>query len=202
MAPLRVGQCRRAKSVQDQQRPPGRGVCHFEATGGRWQRALWHSREVWGLLRRRALNPPRAEGQGTLNGDIVIQEGLAPLYIVTFTGKVSDAEFDAYLRELSTLTERPGRRAMVYDARLATPSPASQRQMQAAWMKRFDADVRNKTAGIAFVLPSALMRGMLTAILWLQPLACPHHVTTDFTDGVGWARARLGTTPPKRAFRG
>jgi len=131
-----------------------------------------------------------------VSGSIVIQNSLAPVYVVTFTGKVSDQEFRAHLAALSAIIERPGSRALVYDARLAQPAPASQRQLQAEWMKGNDAAIRRATAGIAFVVPSAIVRGALTAILWLQPLACPHRVTANFEDGFRWARQQLAAAKP------
>jgi hypothetical protein len=67
--------------------------------------------------------------------------------------------------------------------------------MQAGWMKRHEVETRRGTAGIAFVIPSALVRGALTAILWLQPLACPHFVTANFEDGFRSAHQKLASTP-------
>jgi hypothetical protein len=132
-----------------------------------------------------------ADERAEVNGDIVIDEAFAPVYVVTFSGEVTDARFDAYLDALSLLTERGSRRALVYDARLASPPRASQRRKQAEWMKKFESKIRRNTAGIAFVIPSALVRGSLTAILWLQPLACQHLVTGDFQKALSWARKQL-----------
>lgn len=133
-----------------------------------------------------------------MSGSIVVDEARAPVYVVTFSGAVTDAEFDRYLDELSVLTERGGQRALVYDARLASPARASQRRKQAEWMKRFDGAIRRSTAGIAFVIPSALVRGSLTAILWLQPLACQHLVTANLEHALGWARERLSSNAAGR----
>lgn len=133
-----------------------------------------------------------------VDGSITIQDSLAPLYVVTFTGKVSDHEFREYLSGLSALLSRPGSRAFVFDARLALPSPASQRRMQAEWMKLNDAETRRNTLGLAFVVSSALVRGALTAILWVQPLPCPHLVTSNFEDGFRWANQKLGSARPVR----
>jgi hypothetical protein len=104
---------------------------------------------------------------------------------------VSDDQFRAYLAALSSMVTGRGLRALVYDARLALPAPASQRRLQAEWMKLNEAAIRRGTAGLAFVIPSALVRGVLTAILWLQPLACPHVVTSSFDEGMRWARKQL-----------
>jgi hypothetical protein len=127
-----------------------------------------------------------------VSGDIVFDEAQAPVYVVTFSGAVTDSQFDQYLEQLSALAERGGQRALVYDARRASPARPSQRRKQAEWMKKFEDPIRRGTAGIAFVIPSALIRGCLTAILWLQPLACPHVVTGNFEHALRWARERPG----------
>lgn len=126
-----------------------------------------------------------------MSGSIVIDLALAPVYVVTFSGAVTDAEFDQYLAAVAALFEHGSERALVYDARRASPAPASQRRKQAAWMKSYEREIRKSTAGIAFVIPSPLVRGALTAILWLQPLACHHLVTGDFQHALAYARERL-----------
>ena len=41
--------------------------------------------------------------------------------------------------------------------------------------------------GVAFVMPSVLVRGALTAIFWLSRLSAPHVVYKDLDDALGWA---------------
>jgi hypothetical protein len=134
-----------------------------------------------------------------VSGEIIILDVHAPVYVVTFSGSVSDQAFENYLAQLTRLLASSGARALVFDARTGTPAPASQRQRQAQWIREHQAEVRRNTAGIAFVLSSAIMRGALTAIMWLAPLPCPHHITPNFEQGMRWARERLAEHPATKA---
>jgi len=125
------------------------------------------------------------------SGRILVSEELAPLYVVRFEGVTTDAQFEAYLDHVLRITRRGEMHAMVYDASQAGWIPPSQRQLQADWMREHDKLNRDLTAGLAFVLPSPLLRGVLTAILWLTPMPCPHTVTRTLDHGVAWCRARL-----------
>jgi len=122
---------------------------------------------------------------------IEVREDLAPLYVITFVGVPTDAQFDAYLEKLTRITTRIDSRALIYDASNAGGTPPSQRKKMAEWMKRYEAQVRAGTVGTAFVLPSAIMRGVLTAILWVQPMACPHHVVATMAEAKSWCNDRL-----------
>lgn len=124
-------------------------------------------------------------------GSIDVREDLAPLYIISFSGVPTDAQFDSYLEKLTRITVRPQARALIYDASNSGPTPASHRKKMADWMKKYDAHVRAGTVGTAFVLPSAITRGVLTAILWVQPMACPHLVVATLVEAKSWCNERL-----------
>ena len=58
-------------------------------------------------------------------------------------------------------------------------------------MKHNDALLRTYSAGSAFVISSPLVRGGLTAILWLQALPSPFIVVATRPEAESWARAQL-----------
>ncbi len=124
-------------------------------------------------------------------GSIDIREDLAPLYIISFIGVPTDPQFDAYLEKLTRITMRLEARALIYDASGSHSSPPSHRKKMADWMRRYEAQIRTGTVGTAFVLPSAITRGVLTAILWVQPMACPHHVVATLGEAKTWCLDRL-----------
>lgn len=115
-----------------------------------------------------------------------------PLAIVTFDGAYTEDQFDAYLVEMDAVVARPGKRVVIYDATECGPVAASQRRKQADWMKRHGNTIRANTAGIVFVLPSGILRGMLTAIFWLHPLEAPHAIVKDLNEAILRAREWLG----------
>jgi len=105
-----------------------------------------------------------------------------PVVIVHFDGQWHDEEFETYLDGMTEVLMRPGVRALIYDASNCTSVSASQRRMKAEWMKQNRATISHCTAGIAFVLPGALVRGVLTAILWMSPLPAPHAVVASLDE--------------------
>lgn len=115
---------------------------------------------------------------------ILVDTGRWPLIYVRFRGSVDGPVMDQYLSDLTrAITQRPGKRAMVMDATECGMVSAAARKKQADWMLEYDENTRLFTMGIAFVLPSPLLRGALTAVLWLQPLPCPYAVVKDVATG-------------------
>lgn len=124
-------------------------------------------------------------------GSITVDTSRAPLLFVRFDGGVDDDAFRAYLGQLTAWLDRGERYAIVLDARTATPPPAAQRRMQADMMKSEHTRLNKLCVGGAFVIPSPLVRGALTAILWIQPLPWEHTVVADVETAEAWARNRL-----------
>lgn len=126
----------------------------------------------------------------------------SPLLIITSTGDATDQEFDAYLTRMTQLLDRGQRYAILFDARHAGRPPPKQRQKQAEWMKTHAPSLRAHNAGIAFVIDNAIVRGALTAILWLSPMASPHRVVATMEQGEHWLTELLaaeGLTVPSRS---
>ncbi len=129
-----------------------------------------------------------------------------PIVVVTFDGPSTDAEFRAYLDDMTRLVvARREPNVTILDARAAGSTPATQRRMQADWLEKHDAELRRYSAGTAFIITSAMVRGILTAILWLQPMAAPHVVVATFEEAEAWAREQLRArgvaAPATRAAR-
>jgi hypothetical protein len=55
--------------------------------------------------------------------------------------------------------------------------------------------VRQVNRGFAFVAPSAMIRGMVRAVLYIQPLPVPYAVFTELDEGIAWARERATARP-------
>jgi hypothetical protein len=110
-------------------------------------------------------------------GSIHVDDSGLPLIVVTFDGSVDDPEFERYLSRLDGLWKRKARSAIVLDGR-----------------KLNDELLRTYSVGTAFVISSQLVRGGLTAILWLQPLPTPYVVVATRLEAERWARAQLETS--------
>jgi hypothetical protein len=120
-----------------------------------------------------------------------IDDSRQPLVLVTFDGALTEPEFDDYLERMSRLLERRMKNVTVLDARKATSPTATQRAKQAAWLKTNRALLQEYSCGSVFVIESALVRGGLTAILWVAPMPVAHAVVATLEEGERWAFARL-----------
>jgi hypothetical protein len=130
----------------------------------------------------------------------------APMVVITSSGDSTNEEFDAYLTTMTKLLQKRQRYGIVLDARRsARPSPV-QRQKQADWMKRYAAEIRAYNVGIGFVIDNAIVRGALTAILWLQPTPAPHRVFASLDAAERWVTELLQQeglrVPPPRGRAG
>jgi hypothetical protein len=114
-----------------------------------------------------------------------------PIILVTFSGYVSEPEFDAYLASMTKVISRPEKTVTIYDARYAIRNPASQRRKQADWLKQHEEQLRQYSLGTAFVITSPFVRGVLTAILWLQPMVSDYVVVGRMDEAEAWAAKKL-----------
>jgi hypothetical protein len=70
--------------------------------------------------------------------------------------------------------------------------------MQAELMKSHRQLMEQRVVGVAFALPSPLMRGVLRGVLMLQPMPCQHTVVGTESEGIAWIKARLWTDHVRR----
>ncbi len=135
---------------------------------------------------------------------ILVDDGRFPLVTISFEGTVNDKDFENYLIALTRLTMRSlrdkRRVAFVMDTRRSMVTPPSQRRMMGEWMKVNDEATRATCAGFAFVMDSAIQRGLLTAVLWIHPLPAPHHICSLPGEAASWCREQLGKEEPIGMF--
>lgn len=124
-------------------------------------------------------------------GSIVTDATALPLLVVRVRGTVDDAAFERYLDE-SLVRIRSGERyAMVLDTIGGGVAPSSQRRRQADFIRDHSDALARNCLGAAFVIDNPLVRGALTAIMWLQPMPYPHTVVGSVEAGTTWCRQRL-----------
>lgn len=121
-----------------------------------------------------------------------VDESQWPMVVFRFRGEPTDEDFEAYLRAMESLYERGERFAILFDARGTVQLSAKHRRRQAQWLKDNAERIRRFNVGSAFVIDSAFVRGLLTAIFWIQPMPSPHTVTETLAEAEAWCRARLG----------
>lgn len=83
------------------------------------------------------------------------------------------------------------RYAMVLDNRKAGPLPPTQRKLMAEYMERHAMRARSRCVCTAFVSDSLMMRGVLTAIMWLRKPEVETQVFAGLEEATVWARSKL-----------
>ena len=114
-----------------------------------------------------------------------------PLVVVTFSGSLGDDDFEAYLARMSGLLARRSKNVTLLDARAADSPSARQRAKQADWLKANRETLQQYSLGTVFVISSAMVRGALTAILWMSPMPAGHTVVGTLEEGEHWAYERM-----------
>lgn len=124
---------------------------------------------------------------------ITVDPSRAPLLFVRFDGVVDDEAFARYLEQVRAFVARGVRYAVVLDATTAGVPTASQRRLQTDQMRNDFTRIQSLCVGGAFVIPSPLVRGGLTAMLWVQPLPFPHKLVADLPSAEAWCQTQLAT---------
>jgi hypothetical protein len=122
---------------------------------------------------------------------IAVTQHHAHVLLVRFDGPSSDEEFKDYLERLDASLERRTKSVTVVDARDAGVSSALQRKMQAEWMQRNAETLAAFSLGTVFVITSTMVRGFLTAIMWMQQPPGGHHIVATIDEAHAWTTQRL-----------
>ncbi len=121
------------------------------------------------------------------------------LVVVRFHRGPTDEEFRQYLADYVQVLDSEERFGAVFVTTPAMPmTPARQVRMQARFMKSNRERLAERVVGVAFSLPSPLMRGVLRGVLMIQPMPCQHTVVGTEAEGVAWVKARLWTDQVRR----
>ncbi len=135
----------------------------------------------------------------TAPSSIEIDTSQPSLVVVRYHRVPSDEDFEQYLAEYLRLLQSASRVGAVYVTPADLPlTPPRHVRLQARFMKQHGAVIREHVVGVAFALPSPLIRGVLRATLMLQTMPCPHVVVATEAEGVAWVKARLWTDQVRR----
>jgi hypothetical protein len=123
---------------------------------------------------------------------IQVDDSLWPLTIVRFLGVPTTQHVEVYLSRMTSLLERGERHVTFYDSTGMTGmGPAEQRHMQAAWLKRHDAQLRELRLGAAYAVQSAVVRLAVGVVFYLKPPASPYLITSRVDEAIDWTAKRL-----------
>lgn len=112
---------------------------------------------------------------------------------LTYPPQLSAADLDAYIEQADAWLGgmAPVDHAWVVDASNVSISTFVQRSALASHLKRHEDLFRNSCKGMAVVVPTAALRGMMQAITWLVDLPYPHKAHASVDDATTWALQQL-----------
>lgn len=118
-----------------------------------------------------------------------------PLRVLVQISETTDENLRAYLDEQAAemrSNRQQGRKTVVViDASVGMRPTPTQRKMQADWITEHKDLLAASCLGIAFVIPSPLVRGALTAIFWVAQMPIPHTVHGTLSAAIEWAGKQL-----------
>lgn len=131
-----------------------------------------------------------------ISGQIRMDASRFPMLVVEFHGKATNEQFVEYLaamdRHLDRCDAEGCHNVLVVDTLAATsPVSAPQRKLQAEWMAKNFMRSKARMRGMAFVIDSMVVRGVLTAILWLQTMPCEYAVFGSREEAEAWVIRQL-----------
>jgi hypothetical protein len=133
-----------------------------------------------------------------MSGSVEIDESAFPIVVATFRGHVTAEVLARYFARLDAWCSSGRSYAAVLDiARTSVPT-AAERQHVGKEMAARDAAIARYCAGTAVVLTSALLRGAVTAVLWLHPLKHPHAIVATRADGRALCAGWIDAAPQSR----
>ena len=124
---------------------------------------------------------------------------LGHLYRWTFPSEATDEELSACFRAREEWARR-GRYhvAGVSDLSNITKAPGTQRKALAEHLKQFEAFSERWNASSALIVPSAWLRGLVTAVFWVSPPKYPHKTFSELLPGARWAQEQLAARLAQR----
>lgn len=117
---------------------------------------------------------------------------------MTFPAQAEDDELVAFteaIRKIYRTTQHEV--AWVLDCSQVRRVSAKQRGILAQHEEQIKPFARRYNAGLAFVIASPLVRGIITAVTWLAPLVYPHDIFADTQSAEQWCRAQLARAQSK-----
>jgi hypothetical protein len=131
----------------------------------------------------------------------MLEEDGWPLAVTTWPARVTEDELRGYFERLKRLFEKRTPFVHILDGRSATPESTSARLRGLAtdFQRGLDPRQRALVLGEAYIVDSAFLRGVLTALGWVFPPPWPRESFRDRASAEAWARGRLGRSGGERA---
>jgi hypothetical protein len=123
---------------------------------------------------------------------ITFDDSLWPLLTLRISGAMTDKQFEEFLARSSTYVERGEKYVSITDlGRVAGLPSAAQRHMQAEWIRRHEAALRERVLANANIITSAPIRLALSLVFHLKPLPMPYAAVADMDSALRFVTGKL-----------
>jgi hypothetical protein len=120
-----------------------------------------------------------------------VDESQWPIAVITVENL--DAQTNRRMLDAcSSMLKRHERHAVVFVLNATRIPDVGSVRISAKWLEEHDDDLARYAVGVAFVIPSAVIRGSLKAIFHLKRPPMPIEVVTELGEAKAWCEARLG----------
>lgn len=113
-----------------------------------------------------------------------------PVVRYEFIGRVSADELDQYFAHANALVTGGKPYACVMDATDMLLPDADLVRKQVAWLREHDEAMRRTVRGIALVVESTMIRGLVRAVMHFQDVPVPLEWFATLKEAMPWAAAR------------
>lgn len=112
-----------------------------------------------------------------------------------YHGLLTDAEFEEQLAFLDRLLQQGRRFGLVVDTHHQRMMPIAQVRRQAVHLQASTELARRWCAGVALVIPSAVIRGVLKVVMGIAPMPVRYGLFEREAEAVAWAVAAIEANP-------
>jgi len=103
-----------------------------------------------------------------------------PTVVISFTGeKATKQNFRQYLDTIRSIYNRKEKFALIFDAQNASIPGFKFQKMQADWLAENHNLISTYCLGTSYIIPNALVRGVLKAIFAIQTQPVPYKVAEN-----------------------
>jgi hypothetical protein len=124
-----------------------------------------------------------------------MDESSFPLVVAVFRGPVQLDACDAFLGRLDSFCKERRHFSTIVDMSHGSAPSASERKYIAAGITSRRVALGRHCDGSAFVITNPLLRGAMTAILWVQPLPYPYEIFTTMEAARSYCAGLLKAAP-------
>lgn len=116
--------------------------------------------------------------------------------VIRYSGQATDDQWAAHYKELESLIWKSARKLYIVSVpeKGSVHPTAVQRRAGVDHLKKCKDEYARVCLGWAFVAPTIMHRGILTAILWAFSSHCPTTVAKSESDALGWVEKMSAAT--------